>query len=267
MERLTRLIGIALVAAFAIVSIGFYQRTVSAIVVEPTDRDQLAAASAAGLDRSAGATPSGPNAALDRDSMPPRYLSFTDGLRSGRYRVADLPGSGDRDVTAAASTGDYPPETDLVPHHSLADLGLVAPGLYATAFGVSDCSYEIRRVSTDKVEKVIGEDRLSRGRMLVTLNEIEPDVFVSMPQCGQWASWSPLIEPLIVAGNGDYWIGDLARGSWSVPVGCVWEKVVGFRGAVLADVEESAAGPRPLVVDSDTLGVRIRNCEQPLTLP
>ncbi len=265
MERLARPIGIALVVGVAIVSIGFFQRTLSAIVVEPTDRDQLAAESAGG--RSAGAAmPFGPASALDRDSKPPRYLSFTDGVRSGRYRVADLAGSSDRDVIAAPADDDYPVETDLVPHHTLADIGRLAPALYATTFGVADCSYELRRVSTDRVERVIGADRLARGRMLVSLNEIEPDAFVSAAQCGEWATWSPLVEPLTVAGNGDYWIGDLARGTWSVPAGCMWEKVVGFRGAVLADVEDSAAGPLPLDVDEDTLGVRIRGCKRPLTL-
>ena len=142
----------------------------------------------------------------------------------------------------------------------------MAPGLYAMGFGVSDCSYEIRRVSPDKVEKVIGVDRLSRGRMLVTLNEIEPDAFVSMPQCGQWASWSPLIEPLIVAGNGDYWIGDLAREAGrcrSAACGRRWWDSVGPSWPTWRNPQP---GPRPLVVDADTLGVRVRNCEQPITL-
>lgn len=278
MERLTRLIGIGLLMSVVATSIGYYQRTVDAITSEPTE---VAAPgddeSASGFDGEAMGWRGD-----ESNSPPPRYLSFTGGIPSGLYAIDD-PAAGrgravqdravrdravpDRDVTAGRSpASDYPAETDIVPHASLADRGLLAPGLYATSFGVRDCSYEIRRIDKSRTEAVIGEDRLREGRMLVSINEIEPDVFVSVPQCGDWSRWSPLVEPLTVAGDGDYWVGDLAAGTWSVPIGCMWEKVVGFRGAELFDVQDSGIGPRPLVVEEDTLGVRVRGCRSPLTL-
>jgi hypothetical protein len=102
--------------------------------------------------------------------------------------------------------------------------------------------------------------------MLVTINEIEPDRFAAAPQCGDWAPWSPLVEALTVAGDGDYWIGDLAEGSWTVPEGCMWEKVVGFRGAELFDVQQSGNATEPLVVDDETVGLRVRGCDRPMRL-
>lgn len=102
--------------------------------------------------------------------------------------------------------------------------------------------------------------------MLVSINEIEPDSFVATRSCGEWSPWSPLTEPLTVAGTGDYWIGDLAEGIWSVPDGCYYEKVVSFRGALLLDVEETGVGPEPLIIDQFTLGIRVRHCDgSPMT--
>lgn len=262
MDRLIRLIGIGLLVGVVATTIGYYRHTLSNITTEPTERVAEATDEwAIGIDGEQAGWQG-----FDGDSRPPRYLGFTGGIQSGLYAIDDVADSRDRDVTAERPPADYPPETDLVPDSSLADRGRLAPGLYATSFGVRDCSYEIRRVNKSKTEVVIGEDRLGEGRVLVSINEIEPDVFVSVPQCGEWSRWSPLVDPLTVAGDGDYWIGDLAIGTWSVPPGCIWEKVVGFRGAELFDVQDSAIGPRPLVVDEDTLGVRVRGCRTPLTL-
>jgi len=72
--------------------------------------------------------------------------------------------------------------------------------------------------------------------------------------------------PLNRAGNGDYWVGDLAKGVWQLSSGCRWEKVVSFRGAMLHDVTAYGTAPRPLIVDDDTFGVRIRGCSGELTL-
>lgn len=265
MERLTRLIGFGLLVGTFAWSVGYYQQTLNGITPEPVERPMMldaVQAAASSNQTSADVTDDDPYA------PPPRYLSFSEGFEAGIYAVSDLPTSRDRDVAPSTRGVDrsYPVETDLVPEFSLATGGQLAPGLYATAFGVRDCSYEIRRVNKSRVELVIGEDRLLEGRMLVTINEIEPDTFVSMPQCGDWVRWSPLVEPLTSIGNGDYWVGDLEMGTWTVPSDCVWEKVVGFRGAELADVQESGIGPRPLEVDEDTLGVRIRGCSANLVL-
>lgn len=202
------------------------------------------------------------------EEVQPEYLAFSVGIQSGAYDIADDPNSRDRDYTAKASKSTDEPETefDAFANYVPPEQGTLNPGLYGTAFGVEDCSFELRRVMRTKVEKVVGQDFLTEGRLLVTINEIEPDRFVSAPSCGDWVPWSPVTEPLDIAGNGDYWIGDLKRGTWEVPTGCIWEKVVGFRGASLWDVEQSARGPVELIVDDETLGVRIRGCSAPLTL-
>ena len=137
----------------------------------------------------------------------------------------------------------------------------IVPGLYTTDFGVIDCEYELRRIMDDNRDHVIGHDRIGQGRMMVSINEVEPDSFVATETCGEWSPWSPLVDPLTVAGTGDYWIGDLAVGIWSVPRECYWEKVVSFRGALFADVEATGAGPGELTVDQFTLGIRIRHCD------
>lgn len=251
MERFTRLLGIGLLVALAVLSIGEYQRALES----------------ASDDSPPEATPlpdTEPEEELeDEDAAPPEYLTFTAGIRSGIYNVADLPSSNDRDIKESTRDLDqsYPAETDLIPDFSLTGSGELTPGIYATAFGVQDCSFELRRIMKTKNEAVIGGDRLDEGRMLVTINEIEPDSFSAVPQCGDWIPWSPLVEPLTKTGDGDYWIGDLKAGTWDVPVGCMWEKVVGFRGAKLWDVQDSGHGPEPLVVDDETVGIRVRGCE------
>ncbi len=249
--------GIALLVGLAALSVGRFQETANEIpetkavkAVSLADTEEIALA---GLDSVA---------AAGDEADPPRYLAFNEPIRSGIYDIADLPDSRDRDITESTRGRDlsYPPETDLVPDASLSGPGQLAPGIYATAFDVRECSFELRRIMKNKREAVIGEDRLSQGRMLVSINEIEPDTFSSVPNCGDWIPWSPLEVPLTIIGNGDYWIGDLATGTWTVPTDCMWEKVVGFRGAKLWDVQDSGHGPEPLVIDDETLGVRIRGC-------
>jgi hypothetical protein len=261
MERVARTIGIGLVLVGFCFAVVTFQRTMAEArpVESATYRlpieEEIAAAAA-------------PVEPQDRSGLPPRYLAFAEDLPSGFYDVSDEPGSRDRDVAPRqAPAGAYPPETDIVPHESLNSPGSLGPGLYATTFGVKDCAYELWRVNRSGAYSIIGSDRISTGRMLVTINQVEPDVFNALPQCGVWSPWSPLTEPLVVAGNGDYWIGDLASGSWSVPAGCTWEKVVGFRGAELVDVSDSGVGPdESLQVDEATLGVRIRGCSDPFRL-
>jgi len=257
MERVTRFIGIALLVGLAALSIVRFNEAVAEI-------PESAPVRAVPLPDTQPIGPEGrePIASVGTDGDVPQYLAFGEPIRSGIYEIADLPTSDDRDVTESTKGKDlsYPPETDLVPGLSLAGPGQLTPGLYATAFGVTDCSFELRRIMRDKEEAIIGKDRLSQGRMLVSINEIEPDTFSSVPNCGDWMPWSPLAEPLTVVGNGDYWIGDLSQGDWTVPEDCIWEKVVGFRGAKLWDVQDSGYGPETLTVDDETLGVRIRGC-------
>ncbi len=250
----TRLFGIVLVLGAFGWSVSFHQDAVAAIeadqAVEPTGR--LSEETIEELELA--------------EEVVPEYLAFSIGISSGAYDIADLPDSRDRDYTArtSATSGDDTPVSEAFANYVPPELGSLNPGLYGTAFGVEDCSYELLRVMRTKEERVVGEEYLNRGRLLVTINEIEPDRFISAPTCGDWVPWSPVLEPLESAENGDYWIGDLRRGTWNTPNGCIWEKVVGFRGASLWDVEESGRSPEPLVVDEDTLGVRIRGCAEPM---
>ncbi len=137
--------------------------------------------------------------------------------------------------------------------------GTIDPGVYVTPFDI-DCSYELWRISEEGEEVLIGQDDVKGGRSIVNINAIEPDRFYSSPGCGDWSQWSSLTDPLKEASQGDYWIGDLAEGTWSVPDGCIWEKVADFRGAQLADVQYSGVGPEELVIAGDSLGIRIRRC-------
>lgn len=226
-------------------------------------------------------------AAASEDGSAPEYLSFVGGIPSGRYSVADLPDS--RDWDYGERGGREPEASHITPGNPVAELLTVVdndyvttpmiesgdsddaeprdslpsivPGMYATEFGVLDCEYELRRIMDDNRDHVIGHDRIESGRMIVSINEVEPDFFVATRSCGEWSPWSPLVEPLTAAGTGDYWIGDLAEGVWSVPSGCFWEKVVSFRGALLLDVEQTGAGPGELTVDQFTLGLRVRHCD------
>ena len=176
-----------------------------------------------------------------------RMLKRASGVGQGE----DGDGSNGRDGEGEADSGGDE-RRDSMPS--------IMPGVYATEFGVVDCEYELRRIMDDNRDHVIGHDRIESGRMLVSINEYEPDSFVSTRSCGEWSPWSPLVDPLTTAGTGDYWIGDLAQGIWTVPAGCFWEKVVSFRGALLLDVEDTGTGPGKLTVDQFTLGLRIRHC-------
>lgn len=285
MDRLTRLIGALLFVGFLGWSVNYFQSALSDLG-ERTEAKEAAAQEST-------------RESLTSDSLidqqpDPKYLAFVPGIKSGNYQIEDLPGSDDRDYEVRDQTGssfddddednddddnddddeedgdddeeeeDLEPEPYVDPALSLETTGTLKPGIYATAFDVKDCRYELHRVMKERREQRIGEDHLNAGRMIVVINEIEPDRFVATPECGDWGEWSPLAEPLKVAHNGDYWIGDLAKGPWTVPEGCLWEKVVGFRGAKLYDVQESGKGPQRLVINSQTLGIRIRSCAQPL---
>jgi hypothetical protein len=191
---------------------------------------------------------------------------------TGVYAVTDAQQvrtfSSDHDVESEIEviSDDVTFEASSIPASAQQLAGDLEPGLYATSFEAEDCTYELWQVLNDGQPSVIAEEYLASGRLLVSINEIEPDWFSSTPGCGDWRQWEPLIQPLARADNGDYWVGDLARGRWSVPPGCLWEKVVAFRGAELADVEESGGPGSSLVVDGDTFGVRVRNCRAPLIL-
>lgn len=203
------------------------------------------------------------------------------GLEPGVYRVADAE---PRIVSSGRGRRQPQRDTDVQPRQDPYEepagevvgrvnggtdrslRGEIEPGLYATAFDTRGCSYELTMVNVERDLVVIGEDELPEGRLLATIDEIEPDWFVSSEACEAWYRWEPLPVPLTRAGNGDYWYGDLSRGTWDVPRGCQWESVVAFRGAQLKDVVASGGGPQPLVVDDDTFGVRVRNCIEPMTL-
>jgi len=158
-------------------------------------------------------------------------------------------------------------------------------GLYTTTFDAEDCQYQLisegevpfdyiykpdpydstdyqgNRVRDDEITRVIGEDHLHRGRVLVSINGVEPDMFTSSAGCGEWMPWSVLREPLTKATDGDYWGGDLAQGEWSVPPGCIWEKVTAFRGGRLDDVVDSNLGPGSVMIDEGNFGLRVRQCQ------
>lgn len=282
MDRALRIIGIAIVVALPVFAYRAFDGAVSAA---PADVDPVTERNAGldgdvdadGSDGSGLATDESPVALpaveaeqLDADGQPPEYLAFDAGLPPmavRAYPVADDPDVRDRDVEPDRDPNEiYPTETDLFGGFSLASTESIEPGLYASAFTAEGCSYELRRINRSGDDRLIGQERLASGRLLVSIDPIEPDVFSSVPQCRSWTPWSPLVEPLVSATAGDYWIGDLAMGTWSVPDGCLWEKVVAFRGARLADVTDSGRGPTALIVDRETLGVRIRDCASAIEL-
>ncbi len=225
----------------------------------------------------------------------PAQLAFTEGgFSAGTHRIrADETlfveqddkedekddGSGDSEEDGTELTAEEPDPSG--PHSG----GLDA-GLYTTTFDAEDCSYRLirsgdvpfdylyepdpyddeeyvgRRVGRDdQVISVTGEDHLHQGRMLVSILGVESDSFTSATGCGSWMPWTPLLEPLTLATDGDYWIGDLAQGEWQVPPGCLWEKVVAFRGARIEDVVDGDRGPGTVMIDEGTAGVRIRQCQ------
>ena len=155
-----------------------------------------------------------------------------------------------------------------VPHYVRSIQGELAPGTYATDPTAHDCTYQLWRVMRkSRTEEVIGEDQLSSGRLLVTIDGTEPDWFTATVGCGGWHQWVPRADRTAPIVNGDYGPGDLAPGVWDVPEGCLWEKVAAFRGAQLHDVVSNGQGPTKLVIESDEpVGLRLRSCQAEVTL-
>ena len=181
-----------------------------------------------------------------------------------------------RVITSAIAVGDMAPlgplAADTAWHSGLLrpafrhEQGEIAPGLYMAEATGGPCNFELWRMMIDGQARVIGEDFLQSGRLLVVIDDVEPDWFVSSSTCSPWQPWEPRPDPTAPAADGDYAAGDLAPGIWVVPDDCLWEQVVSFRGGELRDVVASAQGPRPLIVDETTIGVRIRSCVEPITL-
>ena len=172
----------------------------------------------------------------------------------------------DRDIVPSEPVFEIDPRLlDLgLPELTRSEFDEIPPGLYASSPTAEGCSYELWQVQTDRRGHLIGEEHLGRGPLLASINEFEPDWFVSSPQCGRWAPWVPRAVPLTEVSDGDYWIGDLAIGLWFVPDDCRWEEVVSFRGGQLVDVVASAVGPGVLIVDEETVGIRVRSCDRPI---
>lgn len=239
-----RLLGVAAIFAFTILSFLIFDRT-----VKPENKPVDLQASEEGT------------VAEETDGSLPEFLSFAAEIEPGEYRISDPVERTqvrlDRDIRQR--------NNDIVEsgRTPLDDLSEVDPGIYTTDFEVKDCGYAFSAVHEDRIERDIGTDTLPEGRMITTIGVVEPDRFTADSACGTWSKWSPLSEQLTSAPNGDYWTGDLTPGIWRVPAGCLWEKVIAFRGSRLSDVEESGIGPIPLEVDSQTTGVRIRGCSSP----
>jgi hypothetical protein len=250
---MARLVGIVLVLWLVYSSVSYSLANVPQ-PTSATDRQERATATTApgpevamGGTSTPGARPAGPGERLETGAAPEALAAA---LPFGIYTVGELT---DHSQPAPEGIGGTV-------------RGGIAPGLYATQLDAAECSYQLWRIMRDRSEQVIGEEQLVEGRLLVTINEVEPDWFISSPGCERWARWQPLEEPLVVAANGDYWVGDLATGLWSVPPGCRWERVVGFRGAELHDVIDSTIGPGLAVIDANTLGIRLRGCGLPAHL-
>ena len=198
-------------------------------------------------------------------------LAFT--MAHGVYSVADSDdekiAKADRDLRPRRAVFDDDGRpTDDSPLFERVNgelVGEIEAGLYSTAFETEGCSYQLWAVMRDRKVLAIGEEYLADGRLLVSVNAIEPDWFSASRRCGDWAEWVPPEEPLTNAANGDYWIGDLEMGLWEVPEGCHWEKVVAFRGGKLEDIVDSG-GSGALLIDSETYGLRLRRCHSPIRL-
>lgn len=274
MDRVVRLVGVLVLLGITLWAYRLYDRSVVETVDASVDIEQLASVGGA-LSGSGPADETVPAYRNFAALWPPRiYLvdrgdrpSFLDGTARADDEAATSQRSNDRD----RQEDDEPTPGSMfygqrMAHASLIGFGRIPPGLYATSFETTGCRYQIQRADRNGDLRPIGQDHLDHGRALVYIDAIEADVFTAFPQCGGWSSWSPLVEPMERAGSGDYWVGDLASGVWTVPGTCLWEKVVGFRGARLADVVDSGRGPGVLVVDDETLGLRIRGCQQPMEL-
>lgn len=210
-----------------------------------------------------GDSPDSQIASRDRDYRPRTRLFVT----SSEAEEASDDRDGDEDDDERRDDGDEDEEGELADAEERKLVrGEITPGLYATSFETEECSYELWRVMRSRESKAIAEEYLSAGRLLVTINGIEPDWFTSTDSCGEWREWSPQPEPLTMAENGDYWIGDLTEGTWLVPRSCRWEKVVGFRGGFLYDVVEHGQGPGVVNIDDEIPGFRLRGCREPMTV-
>ena len=191
---------------------------------------------------------------------------------SGTYSIGDDP-----DPRIADRDRDIEPRENLfeederlasisVPDYMRTIHGELEPGLYLASGFTSECHYKLWRVMRKtRTAQVIGEENLSDGRLLVTIDGIEPDWFTASAGCGRWQRWTPRANPTAPIGNGDYGPGDLAPGRWKVPDGCRWEQVVAFRGASLRDVTASGQGPGVVDIDDSGLGLRLRSCQSPAT--
>ncbi len=224
----------------------------------------------------------------------PAQLAFTEGgFAAGTHRIRPndslFQDESNEDTDTDTDTDENQnEETDAVdlPEPSGPHSGGLDPGLYTTTFDAKDCSYRLvssgdvpfdylyepdpydpedyngRRVGrNDEITTTIGEDHLHGGRVLVSILGVESNTFTSSVGCGQWMPWTPVLEPLTTITDGDYWTSDLVRGEWSVPPGCLWEKVVAFRGGRLEDVVAGDRGPGSVMIDEGTTGLRIRQCQ------
>lgn len=191
---------------------------------------------------------------------------------SGVYAVGDSP-----DPRLARTDRDLRPRhsqftTDAEEAAASDDLELVVgelePGTYATEVFDGVCRYQLWRVmGRDRQERIIGEDQLTGGRMIVTIDHLEPDWFTATEECGRWRRWAPRANPTTPIINGDYGPGDLAPGTWIIPEGCLWEQVVAFRGTQLHDVVANGRGPARVEVEPElSLGLRLRSCHRPAVL-
>jgi hypothetical protein len=261
MDRAVRIIPFVVALVVTLWAYLVFDHTLSDVASTPTTAESMEEGAADGTGR--GADPGDQGAA---DAPAPESLAFRPTFGSRIYLVSDEV-EGLADAIAREASDEAPVGGAVLPQASPSLPPALGPGLYTTAFDTEGCSYELRRDGPrGGGDLVIGQDRLADGRMLVFLNEIEPDLFLPSPDCGRWSPWVPPDEPLVEADPGDYWIGDLAMGRWSVPVGCLWEEVADFRGARLADVVDSGRGPGTFVIDEDTLGIRFRDCDDPLVL-
>ena len=232
-----------------------------------------AGTASSGLAMATGGVEDPPTAAGDFVAVDRPRPTATPGFVPGIYEVGDSPNprvaAADKDISPNRPLLEENERLDSVlgPNYVATIQGEIIPGLYATEPGTEQCSYQLWRVMKNiRRAWVIGEDYLESGRLLVTIDGIEPDWFTSTMTCARWHEWSPRSDRAAPAANGDYGYGDLATGAWSVPEGCLWEKVVAFRGASLRDVVDSGHGPAPLKIDDAPVGVRVRGCSEPITL-
>ncbi len=234
---------------------------------DPDDADRT---SSADLDDEAGSAAEIPTILAFTDPRPrPAYfapLGF-ERFAPGVYSVGPSP-----DPEVAAVDRDIRPRRnpfglderlngDVFDGYAGSQQGEIEPGLYSTDFDATECTYELWHVERrSRTEKLIGTDSLASGRLLVTINGIEPDWFLSDHTCGDWYRWRPRPDPTGPLPDGDYWADDVAPGRWYLPDECLWELTGAFRGARLGDVVESAQGPGLFEFPGGPVGLRLRGC-------